>query len=345
MKIAIHFTHMYFSQGWIDYCENNQIDYQLVNCYDTDIIRQLKDCDALMWHHDHMDAKDTRFAKQLLFALEQSGKVVFPDFRSNWHFDDKLGQKYLLEAAGAPLVPSYAFYSKEDALKWAGQTTFPKVFKLRGGSGSDQVRLLKNKREAVRAIRIAFGRGYSQYSPWRNLRERWRKFRKGMTGLKDVLAGVARLFRTTRFSRVQGRIRGYFYAQDFIPDNTHDIRVTYVNGKVFALRRRVRPGDFRASGGGLIEFDVTNIPDKAIEIGFEFAKKLELQNGAFDFVMDGEQPLITEISYGFGYTEEQFLHGYWDEDLRFHPGPFDPYGWMVEGIIERIRNRETSDSN
>jgi hypothetical protein len=42
------------------------------------------------------------------------------------HFDDKIAQKYLLEAVEAPLAPSYVFFHKEDALGWISQATFPK---------------------------------------------------------------------------------------------------------------------------------------------------------------------------------------------------------------------------
>ena len=54
---------------------------------------------------------------------------------------------------GAPLVPTSVFYDKEEALAWAKNTTYPKVFKLRGGAGAANVRLAKNKKEAVRLIR------------------------------------------------------------------------------------------------------------------------------------------------------------------------------------------------
>ena len=72
-------------------------------------MQQLVDCDALMWHHDQGNYKDVLFAKQLLFAVEQSGKKVFPDFKTNWYFDDKVGQKYLFESLGVPFVNTYIF--------------------------------------------------------------------------------------------------------------------------------------------------------------------------------------------------------------------------------------------
>lgn len=62
MKIGIHQTKGSFSDRWIAYCEAQQIPYKIVDCYKSDIIRQLADCDALMWHFSNMSAKDIKFA-------------------------------------------------------------------------------------------------------------------------------------------------------------------------------------------------------------------------------------------------------------------------------------------
>ena len=56
MLIAIHRHKDSFSDRWIPYCESNNIDYKLVDCYRTDIIDQLADCDALMSvSYTHLD--------------------------------------------------------------------------------------------------------------------------------------------------------------------------------------------------------------------------------------------------------------------------------------------------
>jgi glutathione synthase/RimK-type ligase-like ATP-grasp enzyme len=336
MKIAIHNSDVSFSPHWIEYCKDKGIDYKVVDCYQSDIIQQLEDCDALMWHHHHMFSKDILFAKQLLYALEMAGKVVFPDFRTGWHFDDKVGQKYLFESVGAPLVPSYVFYSKADALKWASQTTFPKVFKLRGGSSGSNVRLAADFKKAKQLINQAFGRGFTNFNARGMLKDRILKFRKGKESLFGVLKGIRLLVVKTKFSRIVGRERGYIYFQEFIPDNTHDIRITYVSNRIFALRRGVRKGDFRASGGGQQEYDLSQIPLEAVEIGFKVAEKLKLQTAAFDFVISESGPVIIEVSYGFGYDPQQFDFGYWDRELNWHEGKFNPYGWMVELVLSQI---------
>ena len=82
MKIAIHHSNGTFSEDWIKYCKENNIDFKIVNAYSTDIIRNLEDCDAFMWHHHHGEIKDILFAKQLLASIQASGKVVFPDTNS-----------------------------------------------------------------------------------------------------------------------------------------------------------------------------------------------------------------------------------------------------------------------
>src|SRR5690554_5512329 len=209
MLLAIHHRAGSFSDRWIAYCEENNVSYKLVDAYSNDIIQQLNDCDVFMWHHSNYDYRDALFAKQLLYSVRKKGIKVFPDFDTNWHFDDKVGQKYLLEAINAPMVPSYVFFDKAKALEWAEQASFPKVFKLRGGAGSANVKLAKSKGEAKKLIKKSFGSGFSQYEGWSNLKERLRKFKEGKTNVKDVVKGVVRLAYPPYYSKVIGKERGY----------------------------------------------------------------------------------------------------------------------------------------
>lgn len=334
MKIGIHDTKGLFSDRWIIYCKANGISYKLVDCYRNDIVQQLSDCDALMWHFNHKSPKDSKFALQLLYAVQAVGKKVFPDFNTVWHFDDKVAQKYLLEGIKAPLAPSYVFYYRKDALDWAKMTSYPKVFKLRNGAGSDNVRLVKSKKAARGLISRAFGGGFKQYDGWGNLKERFRLYRLGKTNLGDLIKGFIRLFYTTEYSKVTGRERGYIYFQDFIPGNNYDIRVIVVGIKAFAIKRMVREKDFRASGSGCILYEKEHFDDETILIAFEITEKLKAQCLAFDFVYLDGKPLIVEISYGFAKEGYDRCTGYWDKDLSWHEGHFNPYGWMVDLITK-----------
>lgn len=337
MKLAIHHTKGTFSDDWIKYCDSSKIPYKLVNCYKDNIIEELEDCDGLLWHFSHNNPKDYIFAKQLIYSLETAGKKVFPDYRTMWHFDDKVGQKYLLEAVKAPMVPSYVFYSKTDALKWADSTNFPKVFKLRKGAGSQNVRLVRNKSQAIKLINQAFGKGFSQYEALSNLKERLRKYRLGKTNIKDVAKGVVRLGYTTDFDKTAGKEKSYIYFQEFIPNNDHDIRVIVIDGKAFAIKRMVRENDFRASGSGHILFDKNLFDIDTIKISFELNDKLGSQCLVIDYVYDeNKKPLIVEISYGF--TKEPYYNcpGYWDKNLNWHEGPFNSQHWMVDILTKQL---------
>ena len=340
MRIAIHNNNKTFSDRWISYCKAQHIPYKIVDCYQSDIIQQLADCDALMWHFHHAGSKSMLMAKQLLYSVKATGKKVFPDFETVWHFDDKVGQKYLLEAIDAPLVPSYAFYTKNEALEWADNTDFPKVFKLRGGAGSSNVKLARTKSDAIKLIRQSFGRGFSPYEGWSNLNERIRKYRNGKTSLFDVFKGVIRLFHTTDFAKVVGRERGYTYFQDFIANNDSDVRVIVIDEKAFAIKRMVRKNDFRASGSGEIFYEKELFDLETIKLSLDIASKLHTQCVALDFVYQNEKPLVVEISYGFSVDGYDPCVGYWSSDMAWHEGSFNPQGWMVESIIKSIADHK-----
>lgn len=340
MRIAIHHSENSFSDRWIAYLEQNQIAYKLVNAYANDIIGQVSDCDAFMWHFHHGDYRDMQFAKSLILSLETKGIKCFPNTKTCWHFDNKIAQKYLLESINAPLVPSYVFYTKNEALQWAKTTSFPKVFKLKGGAGASNVKLASSKEEAERLIDKCFGKGFRQYRWQEQFTESLRKNKEGKAPLREVLRPIKYAFKRypTLFDHYHGREIGYAYFQDFIPNNSFDIRVCVVGNKAFALKRLTRHEDFRASGSGNIIYDKQQIDERCIKISFDVNNKLKAQSVAFDFVFDeNSQPFIVEISYGYAMEAYDKCDGYWTDDMQWHGvNQFDFCGWMVENLINEI---------
>lgn len=332
-RVAIHANQGTSSNKWILYCQRHHIPYKIVNCYQNDIIGQLKDCSALLWHYHHTSIKDRLFAKELLFALEQSGMQVFPNFNTAWFFDDKLGQKYLLESVGAPLANSYVFYTKKQALTWAKNAAFPKVFKLRCGAGSSNVRLVGSSGHARRLIRKAFGPGFQPVNRWYRLLEGIRNYRHSPRGVRMLVHGLYRAAVPMRYARRRERERGYVYFQDFIPGNDSDMRVIIVGKKAFVAKRMVRHKDFRASGSGVFNFNREIVNTQAIQIAFETVSKLQAQCLAFDFVFnENKQPLILEMSYGFCSTYDQ-CQGYWTPELKWVDKNYSPQELMIETIL------------
>jgi hypothetical protein len=333
--LAIHNSNFGFHPRWIAYCDKQNISYKLVDCYANELVEQLQGCTALMWHFNQGSHKDNIIAKQILFALEHTGFKVFPDFRSAWHFDDKVAQKYLFERIGAPLVPSYVFFKKLEALEWAAKTDYPKVFKLRGGAGSQNVRLIGTKRQALQIIHKAFGKGFPKYDAWGSLQERWNKFRKGKISFFEVIKGIIRLFYAPPYARLGANEVGYAYFQDFIPNNDSDIRIIVIDGKAFGLKRFVRHNDFRASGSGSFAFGRELFDERCLKISFEITESLNLQVGVFDFIFDLQNnPLIVEVSYGYAHKAYDKCPGYWDRDLNWYQGKTIKEEWMVDLIYK-----------
>jgi glutathione synthase/RimK-type ligase-like ATP-grasp enzyme len=336
MKIGIHSSRDSFSERWIAFCEEKGISWKQVDCYESDIIQQLNDCDLLMWHINQNNPKDNLFAKQLIFSVEAAGKKVFPDFHTSWHFDDKVGQKYLLEAIGAPIPRTWIFYDRKKALEWSKLETYPKVFKLRGGGGSQNVRLVRNAGMAGKMIRKAFGSGFLSYYALGNLKERWRNFKLGKTDLQDIIEGMVRFLIPPPYARGRGREKGYIYFQEYIPQNNFDIRIVVVGKKAFAIKRMVRENDFRASGSGMIMYEKEHFGDETVKLAFQMAERLNSQSAAFDFVYSDDKIYVLEVSFGFIKEVYDPCTGYWDRDLTWHEGKFNPYHWMVENLINSV---------
>jgi glutathione synthase/RimK-type ligase-like ATP-grasp enzyme len=340
--IAIHYREGSFSDKWIEYCDRHNIEYKLVNCYDSDIISQVEGCDGLMWHWPQTDFKATQFARQLLYSLELKGLAVFPDSNTCWHYDDKVGQKYLLEAIQADIPESNVFYDRTTALRWAEKTDFPKVFKLTGGAGSSNVHLVRTRKQAKQLINKAFSTGFSTVSRIGLLKERlWHAKRdKSLKSFFRIGKGLARLFIPTELEKQMSKEQGYIYFQEFIPENTFDIRVIIIGKRAFGIKRMVRDNDFRASGSGSIVFDPEQINPECIKLAFEYTRRINSQSVAYDFIFQNGKPLLVEISYAFLHEVYRKCPGYWDETMKWHYGEFFSEWFNVEDLVNSINDKK-----
>jgi hypothetical protein len=150
----------------------------------------------------------------------------------------------------------------------------------------------------------------------------------------EILKASVRVLFPPKFEKVTGLEYGYAYFQEFVPDNDHDIRVIVIGDKAFAIKRMVRENDFRASGSGNIQYARELFDLKTIKLAFEIYNKLGSQCSAMDFVHLNNEPKLVEISFGFAPKAYESCPGYWDQNLSWYEGDFDPYGWMVEEVLK-----------
>lgn len=335
MIIAIHDRAGSFSDRWIAYCDAHGIPFRRVDCHAGNIIGQVRDADALMWHWDENDPAEGLIARQIIAAVESMGIPVFPSTRTCWHYDDKLGQKYLLEAIGAPMIESHAFYNLQKALCWIETVAFPKVFKLRCCAASSNVTLVRTRREAEHLCRTAFGRGLAPTTGYfADSRVKVRRIRS----FRQLAEKLCRMPAVMRSVRARGRLlpiqKGYVLFQDFLSGHECDTRVTVIGNRAFAYRRRNRPGDFRASGSGVLDYDRDRIDLRCVRIALDTAGTIGSQSLAFDFLFDADkQPRIVEISYCYVSSFVHQCDGWWGSDLAWHPGHFWPEDLVIEDLL------------
>lgn len=302
---------------------------------------QLAGCGGLLWQWKYGNPRDLLAALRVIRASEAMGLIVFPNCATCEHYDDKVGQKYLLEAIGAELAPTFVFYDKDSALRWVANAKWPKVFKLSRGAGSQNVQLIHSAAKARKLVDRAFGAGFrSVASGWGDARSKLAKHRrKG-----DIWPTVKRLPKTLReflqLSRQMPRERGYIYFQEFLPNNEYDTRITVIGDRAFGYLRMVRADDFRASGSGLNVFEKERIDPRCVESAFRIARQLGTQALAFDYIKGSSESLIlVEISYTFVADFIYECPGFWDPGLNWHDGHQWPQDLILEDLITQVREK------
>ncbi len=327
MRLAIHHDHIVqrngeeqsFSRRWIELASERGVQTRLVDIEREDLFAALQDCDGFLWRFG-FDAWSLQVGKRVLPAVEQGlGIPVFPSWKTCWHFEDKISQFYLMRAASIPTPRTWIFWNRSEALSFFEQTKWPLVAKLAVGIQSNNVRMLSDRNEAKDVADQIFGGGLDTLQPpadplKRAMRHRWQALRLTLgKPLPDTLQ------------------HGYFYVQEFLPENEYDTRVTVIGKRGFAFRRLNRPGDFRASGSGRIDFDPAQIDPETIELAFDVAGTLDTQSIAIDGLRRGDERVVSEISYTYAAWAVRDCPGHWVRgesgergDLRWVPGQLRP---------------------
>jgi len=295
-----------------------------VDVYRADILAQLQGCDAFMWRHVHWPQM-RQIARRLLPVVErQLGLLMYPDQDTCWHYDDKIAQAQLLEAAGIPSPRTWIWYDRNAAWQWAQSAAYPLVLKLWAGAGSTNVRLVESAEEARLWIDKLFGEGVFGLD------------RPRVTSGRRVLDLVRR-----RKSDPPWELhKNYVLFQEFLPGNDFDTRITVIGQRAFGFRRFNRENDFRASGSGKLDYDRTQVDPGMIRLAFEAASRLNMQSCAIDGLWRGREPVIGEISYTYASWGVHECPGHWDRDLNWHPGQLWPEEAQVADLLRRLEQRK-----
>jgi glutathione synthase/RimK-type ligase-like ATP-grasp enzyme len=280
-------------------------------------------------------------ARQVIMAAEELGLEVFPDTPTCWHFNDKIAQKYLLDAVDAPMARTWVAYDLQSALQLVDEVELPVVLKLRSGAGSVNVSLVRAHGEARRLARQAFGKGFLPVGGV--LTDAATRIRRARTrpDLSAMLLRLPRtLYRIQRARMEAPKEKGYLYLQEYLAGNEYDTRVTIIGKRAFAFTRNVRKGEFRASGSGSIDYRAERIDPRCISVAFEVARRVRSQSAAFDFASGRDGlPRILEVSFAYQAKAVYECPGHWDEAMGWYPGHEWPQDAILDDFLERLEAR------
>lgn len=326
-----------YSDRWFRLAREQGITAVPVDAFDERAIAQIAACDAFMWRYD--PAAHLRLhAQRLLRAVEEGLRLpVFPNVRSAWHFEDKIGQYYCLKAAGIPTPESWIFWKRDQAVEFCRHATYPFVLKLATGYQASNVRLIHDAGEALYYVDLMFTRGVTGLG--------WGPASAPRLALRRLHAAEQLAFGHYPWGpSEQSELQfGYFFAQEFLPGNGGDTRITLIGDRAFGFRRFNRPNDFRASGSGRIDWAPEPIDERAIRLAWEVGDKLRPQAMGVDIIRRGADPVVVELNLAFASWAVRDCPGHWvlhgdhrTGTLEWVPGSVHPEDAIFNDFVAQI---------
>jgi len=334
---------------WAEILEAQGVDIRWVDLTSHDPFDQVKGCDGVMWNHGS-SLTDKLTANRILHSIELClGIPVHPNHYASWHHDEKIAVYYLLKAAGVPMPPTWIFWNKEEAIQWANQTYYPKVFKLSPGAGGYSVVKVNSAKEACRLIERMFGVGISKGSIYEKqvtgiskIRRLVGRFKEGIrhtiTGEPVGLSQSSKVFLEKR----------YAYFQEFIPHD-FETRVNVMGDRIWASRRISQPGDFRVNSSGTypdldpteiaLRLDPSQIDLRCVRMAIDVCTRLGFSSMTLDFLVYNEDPVVTDIGYTISPdSPDRPYPGAWNRNLEWTEGVKSRKEAEVKTFLEKVRS-------
>jgi glutathione synthase/RimK-type ligase-like ATP-grasp enzyme len=342
MKIAIYYHQKIrkdnYAHKWIEILKSLSIEYITFIMSDDNLMQKLALCDGVMWHFIH-NPDEKKMAQTLLNAIEENLKIpVFPNYATRWHFDEKISQYYLFESLNIPTIKTDIFWDFNSAVSFINSVSFPLIYKLSTGAGAANVVKLDNKNEAKKRAKLLFKNGIFPYGE--------NEYKESFFSTKYIEGFLKRFFRSIRYiaTGVYPKMpkhyevqRKYLYLQEFLDDNSFDIRITIIGKRAFGFIRYNREGDFRASGSGNVDYTKEKIPEDALKMAFDVSNRCGFQSMAYDFLFDNQSRVVlNEISYSYVNEAICKCDGHWDDTLIWREGKMWPEEAQLEDFMKQL---------
>jgi len=310
------------------------LEYRLEELGGHDWIERVRDADVVLWNPVYMGPVAASHFKEKVYFLETfMRKRVIPNYSSIWHFESKIAQSYLLEHFGLSRPRTWVSFEWNDALGAAEDLGLPLVAKESYGAASSNVRLLRTNSEVKRYVTR-----HLYYQRW---------LEKEKTASSRTMTLLGSMDQPWLWYTVVGRLTGServhpTYFQRYIEGNAGDVRVTVIGSRAYVFGRANRPDDFRASGSGLIDYDL-DVDHALLRKCITWSKEMGFDSMAYDILFEDGQPLVVEMSYSYVASALAAARGHWllcdDGTLEYIEGPVWPQDLWVGLALDCTSSR------
>ncbi len=254
---------------------HKSIDVNKVKTYLSDYFNvKITDFDNILNNNENIEnsyilytssqePKYKEMIEDVMFSLKDNNTLL-PSFEYLKAHENKGFQEILRKKLGIKKPGAYYFANLNDLDKY--EFNFPMVFKLVEGAGSKTVSIVNSKKDIYDLV--------AKKSKWH-----WK-----FTDKKD-------------FSKTQRYKFEYlterFVLQEFLPGLNHDFKILVFGDKYYAVKRKVRPDDFRASGSGKLEYIDADEP--LLNFAEMIFKKLKVPFASLDVCKYNDKYYLTEF--------------------------------------------------
>ncbi len=174
------------------------------------------------------------YIEDVLLGLQIKGAILIPDFLKFRAHHNKVFMEILRDTSNLSLIQNFVsekYGTFDEFQRSLNKNSLPLVIKPAAGSKSRGIRLALSQREAFHMAR-------------------WVSKSYSTTNLKRFIRGTL----NGRGFKAISNFRKKFITQNFISGLSCDYKIIIYSDRFYVLERKNRPGDFRASGSGILSF-------------------------------------------------------------------------------------------
>jgi len=312
-------------QKWQNACESYGINFVVVDILRADFLDCLKAINPTfcLAQPPGMVLLYKRMFDERIFAIENYlGIKVFPAYHEIAIHENKNALAYFLEANDIPHPKTMVFYSKKEALDYIKTAKLPLVAKTTIGAAGSGVKILINRKQALKYAKIAFSKGISRrFGPNKKTGTPKSWFMKAVKS-PDYFFSKLKEYK----SRARDLQYGYIILQEYIEHN-YEWRCVKIGESFFAYKK-LKIGD-KASGSK--QFDYGEPPIEILDFTRNLCNNHNFSFMAIDLFYVNGKIYVNELQTIFGHKnsficmvrEQKGRYLYRNGNWSFEAGDFN----------------------